>query len=152
MADAKQSFRFCVFGALVIAEAELKRKGLEPNRVKEAVSDLVELIGPISERHFGDPQLGKLFPMIERLADRWYKRLCRRMSTRCGVLNPWIVFLEEQLPRELFSVDKDIVLRTNYGVTVEETQRTTAMVFHSAVRVRRLVEQLTRKQYSQRTF
>ena len=98
-----------------------------PNRVKEAVNDLVQLIGPIFERHFGDPRLrhhhtvGKLFPMIKCLADRWYKRLCRRMSTRCGVLNPWTVFREEQLPRELFSVVKNIVLRTNYGVTVEET-------------------------------
>lgn len=76
---------------------------------------LLKLIVPISELHFGDPHmrrhhtLGKFFPMIERLADRWYKRLCRRLSTRCGVLPPWTIFLEEKLTRELFIVIKDIV-------------------------------------------
>ena len=160
MADQQDVFRNSVFGALIVAETELKKKGIDAAKVKKAIDDLVGVLGTISKRHFDETQsrhrhiIGNYFPMLQRKAERWYSRLMRRMSLRCSVARPWRIVLEELLPKELFSVIEDIVSnsRSSYGVVVEETKRTTAMVFTSHVRVRRLIMDLLAKSIASDDF
>ena len=75
------------------------------------------------------------------MAVQWYKQFSRRMSVRCKVLSPWKVNLQVNVPKELFSIIKDIVFETNYGLYYSETKskpKKCVMAFTIAERVRNL--------------
>ena len=96
--------------------------------------------------------MGEYFPIVQRLAEKWYKKLSRRMSFRCGVLHPWRVFLSENLPRELFSVVREVVSRTGSGLIEEQVGDTTVLAFTSRTRVRNLFCDLLGRQIRTEVF
>ena len=53
MADASKVFYNTVFGSLVIAEAELRKKDFDQDSVRAAVDELARLSREVSRRHFG---------------------------------------------------------------------------------------------------
>ena len=53
MADASKVFYNTVFGSLVIAEAELRKKDFDQDSVRAAVDELACLFREVSRRHFG---------------------------------------------------------------------------------------------------
>ena len=144
MADTKIKFETTVIGALAVAEAELNREGLDAGNVRNALKELRALLKPVSSRHFAGLRkqhkhiVGQLFPMLQRTAVRWYKQMKRRLSARCGVRNPWKAIMEENLTKELFDVLKNIISRTNYGLSVTQTRKTCFLAFSKEIRVRRL--------------
>ena len=71
MAAISGVFSNTVRGALAIAEAELACKGVEMEKIKDALEDMRSLLGPISIRHFNTRVgfkhiVGNLFPMLQR--------------------------------------------------------------------------------------
>jgi hypothetical protein len=69
----------------------------------------------------------------------------RRMTTHCRVNSPWKVIMDISIPSEVFSIIKDMVLVTNYGLYYHETKRKPkkfVIAFTSHVRVRNLFLQL----------
>ena len=155
MADHFDTVYNIVFGSLLVAEAELKRKNLDERKIKEAFKELISLSRQVCGRHFSSRRrtrhlhvVGEYFPMVQRMAERWYKALTRRMSFRGGTLHPWCVIYDAKLPRELFSVVREIVKRTDYGIRVEEAKgkNVTVMAFTSAVRVQNLFCDLVGRQ------
>ena len=48
MADAKSTFEMIVLGALVVAEAELNREGLDAGNAQNALKELQALLKPVS--------------------------------------------------------------------------------------------------------
>ena len=159
MADASKVFYDTVFGSLVIAEAELRKKDFDQDSVRAAVDELARLSREVSRRHFGVDHwsrhrhvVGEYFPIVQRLAEKWYKKLSRRMSFRCGVLHPWRVLLSENLPRELFSVVCEVVSRTGFGLIEEQVGDTTVLAFTSRTRVRNLFCDLLGRQIRTEVF
>ena len=110
MADAKSTFEMIVLGALVVAEAELNREGLDAGNAQNALKELRALLKPVSSWHFAGLRkqhkhvVWQLFPMLQLTAVRWYKQMKRRLSSRCGVRNPWKAIMEKNLTKELFDV------------------------------------------------
>ena len=111
---------------------------------------LVSLSRQVCNRHFTTNHrahhhfiTGPYFSIVQHSVSRWYKSLYRRMSFRCGVRHPWRVILQDNFSVELFSIIKDIVNRTGYGVHVEEAGHTTVMAFFSKIRIRNLFADLT---------
>ena len=96
--------------------------------------------------------MGEYFPIVQRLAEKWYKKLSRRMSFRCDVLHPWRVLLSENLPRELFSVVREVVSRTGFGLIEEQVGDTTVLAFTSWTRVRNLFCHLLGRQIRTEVF
>ena len=86
------------------------------------------LIEPVARRHFGKVQtrhlhsVGQYFPMLQRMVCQWYKHFMRRMTTHCRVNSPWKVIMDISITSELFSIIKDMVLVTNYGLYHHETK------------------------------
>ena len=73
MAALSGVFSNTVRGALAIAEAELACKGVEMEKIKDALEDMRSLLEPISIRHFNTRFgfkhiVGNLFPMLQRCA------------------------------------------------------------------------------------
>ena len=123
------------------AENRLSEQGLEKRNVGNALKELKELLGPVARKHLGDVgarhkyYVGQYYPILQRMATQWYKQFSRRMSVRCKALTPWKVTLEVSIPIELFSIVKDIVLETNYGLYYLETKakpKKCVMAFTSA--------------------
>ena len=157
MAAISGVFSNTVRGALAIAEAELACKGVEMEKIKDALEDMRSLLGPISIRHFNTRVgfkhiVGNLFPMLQRQTVDWLKQFRRRMSPRCSVKHPWQVIVEEKLPRELFDVFETIVSRTNFGVITIKTPKNCVFAFTSHNRVRKVFSDCTDQNLIQATF
>ena len=151
MAEGKNIVINAVLVALSEAEDRLLAQDLEKNNVKNALKELKVLIEPVARRHFGEVQtrhlysVGQYFPMLQRMVCQWYKHFMRRMTTRCRVNSPWKVIMDISIPSELFSIIKDMVLVTNYGLYYHETKckpKKFVIAFTSHVRVRNLFLQL----------
>ena len=149
--------KLSVHPALAIAEAELACKGVEMEKIKDALEDMRSLLGPISIRHFNTRVgfkhiVGNLFPMLQRQTVDWLKQFRRRMSPRCSVKHPWQVIVEEKLPRELFDFFETIVSRTNFGVITIKTPKNCVFAFTSHNRVRKVFSDCTDQNLIQATF
>ncbi len=140
-----------LLGVFKKAESRLSEQDIEKKGVENAMKELKELLGPVARKHLWDRQachkyyVGKYFPILQRMATQWYKQFSRRMSVRCKVLSPWKVTLEVNVPNELFSIIKDIVLETNYGLYYSETNskpKKCVMAFTSEERVRNVFARL----------
>lgn len=162
MAAMKDQFKFTVLGALAIAQSELlSRPNSNTSNVEEAVKELKDLLEPIADSHFGclrskhEHRIGRYFPMLQRMAQRWYKQFLRRLSFRCAPRNPWKVLLEVGLPKELFDLIKTITSSTNYGVLTGETKGRKSKVvlaFTSFARVRSVFNRIMNTSYSDKEF
>ena len=78
----------------------------------------------------------KAFPMLSRIAQRWYKTFMRRMIAKCGVRNPWRVTFSEHLSIDLFNIMQQIIARSSYGVICMSTMKRITIVFSNDARVR----------------
>ena len=157
MAAISGVFSNTVRGVLAIAEAELACKGVEMEKIKDALEDMRSLLGPISIRHFNTRVgfkhiVGNLFPMLQRQMVDWLKKFRRRMSPRCSVKHPWQVIVEEKLSRELFDVFETIVSRTNFGVITIKTPKNCVFTFTSHSQVRKVFSDCTDQNLTQATF
>ena len=151
MAEGKKIFINAVLIAFSEAEDLLLTQDLQKNNVKNALKELKVLIEPVARRHFGEVQtrhlysVGQYFPMLQRMVCQWYRQFMRRMTTCCRVNSPWKVIMDISIPNELFSIIKDMVLVTNYGLYYHETKskpKKCVIAFTSHVRVRNLFLQL----------
>ena len=147
MSDKANIFINTLLGVFKTAENRLLEQGLEKKSVENAMKELKELLGSVARKNLGSPHachkyyVGKHFPILQRMAVQWYKQFSRRMSVRCKVLSPWKVNLQVNVPKELFSIIKDIVFETNYGLYYSETKskpKKCVIAFTSAERVRNL--------------
>ena len=145
MADANiNQSEITVLSVLRLAQDELINDGMESSITKEVSAELRKLMSSVSKKHFGSirqrhkHELVGAFPMLTRIAQRWYKTFMRRMIPRCGGKNPWRVIVSENLSRELFDVIQQIVSRTSYGVITHSTRKRIVMAFTKDTRVRRL--------------
>ena len=157
MAAISGVFLNTVRGALAIAEAELACKGVEMEKIKDALEDMRSLLGPISIRHFNTRVrfkhiVGNLFPMLQRQTVDWLKKFRRQMSPRCSVKHPWQVIVEEKLSREPFDVFETIVSRTNFGVITIKTPKNCVFAFTSHNQVRKVFSDCTDQNLTQATF
>ena len=157
MADISGVFSNSVQDALVIAEAELERKGVQMNSIRDALDDLRSLLGPLSTQHFDKRRgykhvVGDFYPMLRRQAKGWMKQFLRRMSPRCSVKHPWQVIVEDKLPKELFNVLTAIVSRTNFGVITVRTPKNCVYAFTSKSRVRKVFCDLTDESLDNASF
>lgn len=145
--------------ALINAEDELLKDGLQKASVKDALKELKSLLKTVSKRYFGGKRedeyihvVGPYFPILKRWSVAWEKVLNRRMLPKCCVSHPWQVVFETTLPEELFEIIKTIVCRTNYGVTLGQSKRKYIMSFSSRTRVRKLFCELTQKEIQEDCF
>ena len=159
MADTPlDKFQSTVLTALFSAKDELLHSGLELWRTKDAIDELKKLIPLVAEKQFGNFGEGykfsivEAFPMLTRIAQRWYKTFLRRMIARCGVRNPWRVEVSEYLSRELFNVFEQLVARTSYGVTCKTTRKRVLIVFSNEARVRHVFCELMGTEIWQKDF
>ena len=163
MATEKNVFKNTILGALAIAQSELlSQTGLRSSNVEEALKELKSLLEPIADGHFGELRsrhkckIGQYFPMLQSMAQKWYKQFMRRMSFRCSLRNPWKVVLEVELPKELFALVRSVTSRTSYGLYTGETKRKKSkkvvLAFFSFARVRSVLNMLMDTSYSDEEF
>ena len=124
---------------------------LEDTAIKGALKELTEALEPVARRHFGEVQhrhkyvVGPYFPMLQRMVLQWYRQFMRRMTAKCKVRSPWKVLMDVKISIELFTIIRDLVLETNYGVYYDETKskpKKCVMAFTSLARVKTLFTQL----------
>ncbi|CAB4025424.1 Hypothetical predicted protein [Paramuricea clavata] len=107
----------------------LIKSGLDFWSTKDAIDELKRLIPLAAKKYLGKYGEGqkftvvKAFPMLSRIAQRWYKTFMRRMIAKCGVRNPWRVTFSEYLSIDLFNIMQQIIARSSYGVICMSTKK-----------------------------
>lgn len=155
-----QTFENTVLGALICAKSELIKNGCYNNTASKALNEMKMLVSSVTKKNFGNNAqlLGykysvvHAFPMLARIAQRWYRHFMRRMIAKCAVRHPWTVIYEDVISRELFEIVERIVSRTDYAVIVQRTEKKCFMAFTNARRVRRLFSDIMDVELERETF
>jgi hypothetical protein len=127
----------------------------------QAIDELKRLILLVAKKYLGKYGEGQkftvveVFPMLSRIAQRWYKTFMRRMIAKCGVRNPWRVTFSEYLSIDLFNIMQQIIARSSYGVICMSTKKRITIVFSNDARVRNVFCELMdckilKKRFSQK--
>ena len=135
-------FEAVLLRGLDSSKNDLIKSGLDFWSTKDAIDELKRLIPLVAKKYLGKYGEGqkftvvKAFPMLSRIAQRWYKTFMRRMIAKCGVRNPWRVTFSEYLSIDLFNIMQQIIARSSYGVICMSTKKRITIVFSNDARVR----------------
>ena len=164
MADDKVIFERTMFSALTQAESELRKEKINNVQLTKALKELNKLVKPVANNNFGEfrylfiNDVGNFIPILNRKANQWYKQIMRRMGTRCSVKNPWKVVFDVFIPVEIFTIVKDVVSESNFGVYTHDTRgkkstkKLYIMAFTSLLRVANLFLRLMQSDMQKEDF
>lgn len=134
-------FEAVLLRGLDSSKDDLIKFGLDFWSTKDAIDELKRRIPLVAKKYLGKYGEGqkftvvKAFPMLSRIAQRWYKTFMRRMIAKCGVRNPWRVTFSEYLSIDLFNIMQQIIARSSYGVICMSTKKRITIVFSNDARV-----------------
>ena len=140
------------------AKDDLLESGLDMWATKDATTELSKLVPLIGNKYFGRFGEGHKFtivhayPMLNSIAQRWYKAFMRRMLARCAVRNPWRVVISEFFSKDLFMIFLEVVSRTSFGVACKTTKKQVFIMFTDEARVRHVFCELMGTEIARKEF